>query len=60
VGGSVVLGDVILAIDGQATPGLEALTSILDEYEIGDEVELELWRNGERIELMVALAGAAQ
>ncbi len=59
VSGSVLLGDVIEAIDGRATDSLEQLTSMLDEYEIGEEVEVRLWRNGERIELNIELAGAA-
>jgi S1-C subfamily serine protease len=57
--GSVVLGDVIEAIDDQPIRSLEALTRVLDEYEIGAEVEVRLWRSGERFELQVELAGAA-
>lgn len=59
ISGSVVLGDVIQAIDGQATNSLDELTAILDEYDIGAEVAVRLWRNGERVELDIELAGAA-
>jgi S1-C subfamily serine protease len=59
IGGSVVLGDVIQAIEGQATNSLEEMSAILDEYEIGTEVEVRLWRNGERVDLNIELAGAA-
>ncbi|HMB73131.1 MAG TPA: PDZ domain-containing protein, partial [Gammaproteobacteria bacterium] len=57
--GSVILGDVIQAIDGRATDSLEQLTSVLDEYEIGAEVELRLWRNGERVDVPAELAAGA-
>jgi len=59
-GGSVILGDVIQAIDGHQTNSLQELTSVLDEYDIGDEVELRVWRNGERIELRTELAAGME
>jgi S1-C subfamily serine protease len=59
-GGSIILGDVIQAIDGKATNSLEELTAILDEYDIGDEVELRVWRNAEVIALRAELVAAPQ
>ncbi len=59
-GGSVILGDVIQAIDGHPTNSLQELTSVLDEYDIGDEVELQVWRNGERIDLRTELVAGME
>jgi len=54
-GGSVILGDVIQAIDGKPVASLAALNARLDEHEAGDTVELTLWRNGERREIELPL-----
>jgi S1-C subfamily serine protease len=57
VGGSVVLGDVIQAIDGRPVESLEQLSAVLDEYDIDSVVEVRLWRNGERVDLQIQLTG---
>lgn len=53
--GSVEGGDIILRIDGKAVATVEALISALEEHEPGDEVELDVWREGETIRLTVTL-----
>ncbi len=58
VGGSVLLGDVILAVDGNEVTEFSELTEILDGYTIGDTVEVTIWRGGEQIAVSVELAGA--
>lgn len=56
-GGSVILGDVVQSIDGVPVRTFNELTSLLDDYSIGDRVVVGLWRNGDAIEVSVELAG---
>ncbi len=55
--GDLVPGDVILSIDDRPTDGVAALLSVLDDYNIGDRVTLQLWRAGRRQTLEVTLGG---
>jgi len=55
-GGSVILGDVIQAIDGKTVDSLAMLNARLDALDVGDTVTLRVWRNGQEIELEVRLA----
>ena len=54
-GGSVVLGDVIQAIDGRAIASFEELSATLDDYGVGDTIDLGIWRNGERVTVRARL-----
>lgn len=54
-GGSIVLGDVIQAIDGRAVRRFDQLSSRLDDYRVGDAVRVSLWRNGEPVDITVQL-----
>ncbi|HSG64045.1 MAG TPA: trypsin-like peptidase domain-containing protein [Gammaproteobacteria bacterium] len=56
-GGSVILGDVIQAVEGVALQDFDDLTAVLDGYAIGDTVDVTVWRNGERVEIPIRLAG---
>lgn len=56
LGGGVILGDVIQAIDGVVLQEFADLTEILDAYSIGDSVTVTLWRNGDLVEVTVQLA----
>jgi S1-C subfamily serine protease len=56
-GGSVILGDVIQAIDGAALQDFDDLAAVLDGYAIGDTVDVTVWRNGEVVEVPIPLAG---
>lgn len=53
--GSIVLGDVIQAVDGRPVSSFSELSSRLDDYTAGDAVTLALWRNGERAAVRVEL-----
>lgn len=65
-------GDVILAIDGQKVDhrgyattewgelSWESLLFLNNKGKIGDQVQLTLWRNGEKVELALVLDNAAQ
>ena len=53
--GAVLPGDTILAIDGKKVETVEALFSRLDDYRVGDQVTLRLWRSGREADLDVVL-----
>ncbi len=55
--GRLVLGDVIMAIDGEPVRSVRELTGRLDEYSIGDRVALSIWRDGTLLEETVPLVG---
>lgn len=55
--GDILPGDIILAVDGRPTTGVQALLSVLDNYRIGDVVELTVWREGRELEIAVTLGG---
>lgn len=54
---SFVPGDVILSIDGKPTSNVAALLSTLDDYRVGDVVQLRVWRNGSERSVAVTLSG---
>ena len=49
-------GDVILKFDGKEVPDMRALPRIVAETPIGKEVEVEVWRNGKKVEVGVKIA----
>lgn len=61
----LVVGDVVLAIDGESLDGPEALVEAVSQCEPGDRVSLTLFRGGEEVDVSVTLgenpenAGAA-
>jgi S1-C subfamily serine protease len=58
-GGSVVLGDVIQAIEGRPVRRFEELSARLNDFSVGDRVRLSLWRNGDQVEVTATLAAPA-
>jgi len=48
-------GDVVLDVDGQEMTRTSDLTGFMDDAEVGDVVEVGIWRDGERIVLSVTL-----
>lgn len=44
--GQLILGDVIVAIDGKLTPNSDAYMSLLEKHKPGDQVEIQFVRNG--------------
>jgi S1-C subfamily serine protease len=55
--GNLVPGDVILTVDGQPLDSVTTLLSVLDSYQIGDQVTLRIWRGGEVLEVSLPLQG---
>lgn len=53
-------GDVVLAVDGEATPTADRLQSILRRHQPGDEVRVDFTRNNKRQQRSVRLASLAQ
>ncbi len=41
----MVLGDIIVAVNGRSTPTVDALTSVLEYYQVGDTVTVSLLRS---------------
>ena len=54
--GDVVLGDLILSIDGQTVDSAEDMSNILEKHKVGDAVSVQLFRDGQKIEVKVGLA----
>jgi S1-C subfamily serine protease len=52
---TVVPGDVILSVGGKEVHSAAALAAILDDFRIGQQVKLRIWRDGQRVELVVTL-----
>jgi S1-C subfamily serine protease len=52
----IIIGDIIQSIDGHEVNDVEAITDILDEYNIGDQVTLEIYRDGRTQKIDVLLA----
>jgi S1-C subfamily serine protease len=53
--GNVTPGDVILSIDGKPVDSVAALTSRLQDYHVGDQVKLHVWRAGTELDVKVTL-----
>jgi S1-C subfamily serine protease len=51
----IVPGDVILAVEGKEVTSSAQLAAILDDYKVGDEVNLQVWREGKRMTLKARL-----
>jgi S1-C subfamily serine protease len=54
-GGDVVLGDIILSIDGQKMNDQDDLFRYLDKKQIGDTIQAEVFRDGKRSTVPVKL-----
>lgn len=52
---TVVPGDVILSVEGKDVRTAAELAATLDDYKVGQQVKLELWREGKRVEVRVTL-----
>jgi len=51
----ILPGDVILAAEGKPVTTSAQLAAMLDDYKVGDEVRLEVWREGKRLQLNARL-----
>jgi S1-C subfamily serine protease len=55
--GTLIPGDVIVAIDDEEMKTVQELISKLETYNVGDVVELTVWRDGETRQVEVELQG---
>ncbi len=55
VRGGLVLGDSILAVNGKPVADYNALRDALEQYQVGESVNLTLFRDGEEMTLSVTL-----
>jgi len=58
--GEIIAGDVILAVDGKRLESVSDLLSTLDDYKVGDQVRLRIWREGRELQLPVTLQAEGQ
>lgn len=58
--GRVALGDIITAIDGQIIGDLDDLYRYLDKKQIGDTVQIEVFREGKAVNVPVKLSSLSQ
>lgn len=52
------VGDILLSIDGQSTNSLDDLYRLLDKKQIGDTVQVEVYRGGRNVTVPVKLLAA--
>ena len=53
--GDVELGDIIVGIDNDKVGNSDDLFRVLDKHQIGETVQVHIWRNGSRISVPVRL-----
>lgn len=56
--GSVSLGDIIVSIDGEKMDDIDDLFRYLDKKQIGDTVQVQVYRNGSNATIPVRLLGS--
>ncbi|HUQ30743.1 MAG TPA: trypsin-like peptidase domain-containing protein [Pyrinomonadaceae bacterium] len=56
--GDIVMGDIIVAIDGEKVSEKDDLFRILDKHQIGDTVKVEIFRDNKRMTVPVRLLEA--
>jgi len=57
VDGSVIPGDIIIAINGDSVDSVPEMLARLADYRVGDSVTLRIWRDGREMEVNVVLMG---
>ena len=53
--GDLVPGDVIQKVGGRVVTTVNELLGRLDDFRVGDQTILTVWRNGEQLEVSVVL-----
>ncbi len=56
--GAVVLGDIIVGVDGEKVSGGDDLTKILDRKAVGDTIQVEIYRDGRKMTIAARLSAA--
>jgi len=55
--GDILLGDIIVSVDGKITRSVDDLYKVLEQYEVGDSVTVEIVRDQKRRTINIALQG---
>ena len=58
--GEIVLGDIVLSLDGEAINNTDDLYRFLDKKQIGDTVQAEIFRNGKKTTVPIKLLSPPQ
>lgn len=53
--GEVEIGDIIVGIDNEKVNNSDDLFRVLDKHQIGDTVQVQIWRDGRRVSVPVRL-----
>jgi S1-C subfamily serine protease len=53
--GDIELGDIIVGIDNEKVGNSDDLFRVLDKHQIGDTVQVQIWRDGRRMSVPVRL-----
>jgi putative serine protease PepD len=56
--GDFEIGDIILGMDGEKIANTDDLYRVLDKHQVGDTVQLQIFRNGRRVTVPVRLTAA--
>ena len=51
----LLVGDVIIAVDGVPVDGIETMRDAISARQVGDTMEVTVWREGEELNLTIAL-----
>lgn len=57
--GDVEIGDIIVGVDGEKVANNDDLYKILDKHQVGDTVQMQIFRNGRRTTVPVRLTAPA-
>ena len=57
--GRVVLGDVIVAVDGETVKSASDLSYALERHKVGEKVRVTVLRDQRRVELQITLMSAS-
>jgi S1-C subfamily serine protease len=57
--GDFEIGDIIVGIDGEKVNNTDDLYHVLDKHQIGDAVQMQIFRNGRRTNVPVRLTAPA-
>ncbi|MEX1034185.1 MAG: trypsin-like peptidase domain-containing protein, partial [Cellvibrionaceae bacterium] len=55
--GSLVPGDIITAVEGNPVGSVQELIGTLDDYSVGEVIEIRIWRQGEELSIDIELQG---
>jgi len=54
-GGEIIIGDIIQAVNGKKIESFDDLVNDLDNYKVGDKVQLTVLRDGEKLQVTASL-----